>query len=77
MGPTELLIIALVVLLLFGGTKLPQLFRSLGRAKSEFEAGAHEASATPPPPAQPVPPPAEPLSQPVQPPPVQTGDTPT
>jgi sec-independent protein translocase protein TatA len=46
MGPTELLIIALVILLLFGGSKLPTLFRSLGRAKSEFEAGAQEGHAS-------------------------------
>jgi sec-independent protein translocase protein TatA len=37
-GP-ELLIILLIVVLLFGGTKLPQLARSLGQAKKEFHAG--------------------------------------
>ena len=34
-GP-DLLIILLIVLLLFGGTKLPHLARSLGQAKREF-----------------------------------------
>jgi sec-independent protein translocase protein TatA len=34
-----LLIILLVVLLLFGGAKLPKLARSLGEAKQEFERG--------------------------------------
>lgn len=39
-GPPELLIILLVVALLFGGAKIPELARSLGKAKSEFEKGA-------------------------------------
>jgi sec-independent protein translocase protein TatA len=42
LGPPELLIILAVVLLLFGGTKLPQLARSLGQAKKEFQDGANE-----------------------------------
>jgi sec-independent protein translocase protein TatA len=43
----ELLIILLVILLLFGGAKLPQLARSLGQAKKEFQSGTDEAT-TPP-----------------------------
>jgi sec-independent protein translocase protein TatA len=43
LGPTELLIILAVILLLFGGAKLPQLARSLGQAKKEFQDGATEA----------------------------------
>jgi sec-independent protein translocase protein TatA len=35
-GTTELIVIALVVILLFGGAKLPQLARSLGGFISEF-----------------------------------------
>ena len=38
-GAPELLIILLVLLLLFGGAKLPKLARSLGEAKREFERG--------------------------------------
>ncbi|HUP75271.1 MAG TPA: twin-arginine translocase TatA/TatE family subunit [Acidimicrobiales bacterium] len=38
-GAPELLIILLVLLLLFGGAKLPKLARSLGEAKNEFERG--------------------------------------
>jgi sec-independent protein translocase protein TatA len=38
-GAPELIIILLVVLVIFGGSKLPQLARSLGQAKSEFEKG--------------------------------------
>ncbi len=37
-GP-DLLIVLALALLLFGGTKLPQLARSLGQAKKEFQAG--------------------------------------
>jgi len=39
LGAPELLIILLVVLLLFGGTKLPKLARSLGQAQKEFKQG--------------------------------------
>jgi sec-independent protein translocase protein TatA len=42
-GP-DLLIVLAIVLLLFGGAKLPQLARSLGEAKREFEAGTKEGS---------------------------------
>ena len=38
-GTPELLIVLLVVLLIFGGAKLPQLARSLGQAKNEFKRG--------------------------------------
>ncbi len=43
LGATELLIILAVVLLLFGSTRLPTLFRSLGRASKEFKAGVAES----------------------------------
>jgi len=46
LGPTELLIILAIVLLIFGGTKLPKLARSLGEAKKEFESSSTEANAT-------------------------------
>ena len=39
LGAPELIIILLVVLLLFGGAKLPKLARSLGQAQKEFKAG--------------------------------------
>lgn len=42
LGAPELLIILVVVLVLFGGAKLPKLARSLGQAKNEFEAGSRE-----------------------------------
>ena len=37
-GP-ELIIVLVIVLLLFGGSQLPKLARSLGQAKREFERG--------------------------------------
>lgn len=40
-GP-ELIIILVVVLLLFGATKLPQLARSLGASAKEFKKGVDE-----------------------------------
>jgi sec-independent protein translocase protein TatA len=33
LGPTELIIILLIVLLIFGGAKLPKLARSMGPAQ--------------------------------------------
>jgi sec-independent protein translocase protein TatA len=35
----ELLIVLVVVLLLFGATKLPALARGMGRSKQEYQAG--------------------------------------
>lgn len=42
LGATELLIVLGIILLLFGGAKLPKLARSLGTAKREFEHGQAE-----------------------------------
>jgi sec-independent protein translocase protein TatA len=36
-GGTELLLILVVVMLLFGAKKLPELARSMGRAGKEFK----------------------------------------
>ena len=36
-GWTEILLIAFVVLLLFGGKKIPELMRGLGRGVREFK----------------------------------------
>ncbi|HEY2803723.1 MAG TPA: twin-arginine translocase TatA/TatE family subunit [Actinomycetota bacterium] len=41
-GGPELLVVAAVVLLLFGAKKLPDLARSLGRSSSEFKKGMRE-----------------------------------
>ena len=37
MGPGEIVLIALVVLLLFGGKKIPELMRGLGKGIKEFK----------------------------------------
>ena len=42
LGAPELIIILLVVLLLFGSTRLPKLARSLGQASKEFKQGVNE-----------------------------------
>ena len=42
LGAPELLIVLLIVLLLFGGAKLPKLARSLGEASREFKKGVDE-----------------------------------
>ncbi len=43
LGPTELIIVLVIVLLLFGSTRLPKLARSLGEASKEFKKGVDEA----------------------------------
>ena len=41
-GTTELLIIAGIVLLLFGGKKIPELMRGLGQGMKEFKKATKE-----------------------------------
>jgi len=36
MGPQEIIVVALILLLLFGGKKIPELMRGLGRGIKEF-----------------------------------------
>ena len=42
LGTSELIIILLIILLVFGGAKLPKLARSLGQAQKEFKDGVAE-----------------------------------
>ena len=41
-GWPEILIIALVILLLFGGAKIPELMKGLGKGVSSFKKGMKE-----------------------------------
>lgn len=43
LGTPELLVIALVIFLLFGAARLPQLAKSLGQSKRAFKEGLDEA----------------------------------
>lgn len=60
LGP-DLLVILAIVALLFGGSRLPKLARSLGSARSEFEKGMRDgdtaapAEAAAPKPTEPAP----------------------
>lgn len=45
LGTTELLIVLAIVLLLFGGPRLPKLARSLGEASKEFKSGVDDEPA--------------------------------
>ena len=42
MGPNQMILILVVVLLLFGGRKIPELMRGLGRGVKEFKDGVSE-----------------------------------
>src|SRR3954463_13514571 len=44
LGAPELIIILLVVLVIFGGTQIPKLARSLGQAQKEFKTGLEEGA---------------------------------
>lgn len=44
LGAPELLIILVIVLLIFGGSKLPKLAKSLGQAQKEFKEGVAEGN---------------------------------
>ena len=42
LGTTEIIIIAAIILLLFGGSKLPKLMKGLGQGMNEFKKGMKE-----------------------------------
>ena len=44
LGTPELLVILVIVLLVFGGARLPKLARPLGQAQKEFKEGLSEES---------------------------------
>ena len=41
-GAPEIIFIVLIVLLLFGGKKIPELMRGLGKGVKSFKQGMHE-----------------------------------
>ncbi len=42
LGTPEIIVIAIVIFLLFGATRLPQLAKSLGQSKRAFKEGLEE-----------------------------------
>ncbi len=42
LGPTELIVILVILLLLFGGSKLPSLAKGLGQSIKEFKNAAKD-----------------------------------
>jgi len=46
LGAPELVIVLIIVLVLFGGAKLPKLAKSLGEAQREFKKGTDEDAAS-------------------------------
>ena len=53
-GPPEMLILLVIILLLFGATKLPKLARSMGEAQREFKKGLRDHDEPAPPPDEKV-----------------------
>ena len=43
LGHPEIIVIAAVVLVLFGSAAIPKFFRAIGKARKEFEKGAKDA----------------------------------
>jgi sec-independent protein translocase protein TatA len=44
LGTQELLVILVIVLVMFGGSKLPEIARSLGKSMHEFKKGINEGA---------------------------------
>ncbi len=42
LGPTEIIIILVIVLLLFGGRKIPELMKGIGKGVTEFKKGVKD-----------------------------------
>lgn len=47
LGPTELLILLVIILLIFGGSKIPQLARGLGEGIKNFKDATREDAPKP------------------------------
>jgi sec-independent protein translocase protein TatA len=48
LGPTELIVILIILLVLFGGSKLPSLAKGLGQSVKEFKKATKEEEAAAP-----------------------------
>ena len=46
LGLQEILVIALIILLLFGGKKIPELMKGLGKGVKSFKEGMNEVTET-------------------------------
>lgn len=46
LGPTEIILIVLVVILLFGGRKIPELMKGIGQGMKEFKKASRGEEAT-------------------------------
>jgi sec-independent protein translocase protein TatA len=55
LGLTEILVIVGIVILLFGGKKIPELMKGLGSGIKEFKNAAKDDQTPPPPPPAPSP----------------------
>lgn len=44
-GPTEIIIIVLIVVLLFGGRKIPELMKGIGQGMKEFKKATKDEQA--------------------------------
>jgi sec-independent protein translocase protein TatA len=42
LGPTEMIILLVIVLILFGGSRLPGLMKGMGEGIRNFKQGMHE-----------------------------------
>jgi len=47
LGPTEIILILAIVLLLFGGKKIPELMRGMGKGVKSFKDGMKEEDQDP------------------------------
>lgn len=62
-SPIHWLIVLAIILLLFGGRKIPELARGLGEGIRSFKEGMSGSHTTTPPPQQNTPPPDKPAEE--------------
>ncbi len=67
LGPTELIVILVILLVLFGGSKLPSLAKGLGQSVKEFKKATKDGEEEANKPAAPAPAPVAPAAEPKKP----------